>query len=244
MAQAVLERTTTGGGTPDPVPKMTTPAERTSEPREALGELWDERFAAATGEHAAAVQEKVLELLRRQSDAIPVSLLPTATEDRLLDTYFQLLRQKMAATLAQLMEQITSEQAKQEELLSHAAAARGLREMTGQPDAKLGPALGVSRVSFSRWATGGPISSMHRSRLFYVHTLAKDAIRRLGKDEFQSWLVTPIDVRAGEAAVPLDLLERGWYDDVHRLIVELPDPEPIVDGEHVALRRRILEHDD
>lgn len=119
-------------------------------------------------------------------------------------------------------------------LPAHATTAASLREMLAISTEALAGICGVARETYSRWVSGSPIRGTNLTRLQYLHALASEAVRRLG-GRFQVWLTTPIDVATGSRATPLELLERGFFDRLHQLIVDLPDPQPYNADQYLAL---------
>src|SRR5215211_2980306 len=180
MPEALLDRTTIG--TEDPAPEMTTERERTAEkraesryvtriaPRRA--DIWGEMLASETSGSPNVFLTRMRELLAQlaqQNTSIGICARPL-TSDSLL-AFEEHIRPYLTKILDELREQIEpavrepqepAADPQRHELPSHAVTARSLRDITGQPDVELAPAMGVSRVSFSRWATGAPISAMHR----------------------------------------------------------------------------------
>lgn len=114
-----------------------------------------------------------------------------------------------------------------------ARIASELREMTGLSATTLGRALGVSREQYSRWMSGHAISVVRRGQLTFLHTLARDLVRRLGEETAPLWWSTP----GIDGTTPADRLETRRYDIIRDWITSLPDPEPIVAGKIVALVR-------
>lgn len=124
---------------------------------------------------------------------------------------------------------------------AHAQAAIRLRASTALPAAELAEVLRVSREAFQRWIGGGAIKPANEMQLFYLETVVRDAVRRLGTGPFQAWLRSPLAVAEGSTETPLGLLKAGRFDEFHRMVVQLPDSEPVVDGQVVALRYRSKE---
>jgi len=106
-----------------------------------------------------------------------------------------------------------------------------LRDLTGLPAATLGVALGVTREQYQRWLKGKAISTPRQGQLIYLHTIAADVVRRLGKEKGHLWWRTPI---VG-SVTPEKLIQNRLVDRVHRLVVEIPDSAPVVDGIMVGL---------
>jgi hypothetical protein len=116
-------------------------------------------------------------------------------------------------------------------IAAHALLARDLRELTGLPAATLGASLGVTREQYQRWLRGSPISTIRHGQLGYLHTIAADAVRRLGLEEAHIWWRTPFSV----GTTPEQLLTARLIDRLHRIVSELPDPAPVVGDVLVAL---------
>lgn len=115
---------------------------------------------------------------------------------------------------------------------AHARLAAELRESTGLSAAKLAAAFGVSREQYSRWVGGASISDARHGQLRYLHTIVADLVRRLGSvSEARVWFQTPL--RGDETPGEL-LIGRRW-SELYRVITEVSDPEPLVDGVRVAL---------
>jgi hypothetical protein len=127
--------------------------------------------------------------------------------------------------------------------MAHAVAARELRDMTGLSAGDLSAVFGVTRESYQRWLAGGSIKSLNESLLYYVRAILRDAVRRLGERRMNEWLRTPVDVSHGSTS-PLDLLRIGQVDQVHAMVVALPDSHPTVNGLVVALQRTSDEAED
>ncbi|MFH9553293.1 helix-turn-helix domain-containing protein [Streptomyces sp. NPDC017435] len=123
----------------------------------------------------------------------------------------------------------------------HARLAGELREATGLSAGKLASAFGVSREQYSRWVSGAPISDMRHGQLRYLHTVVADLVRRLGSvSEARVWFQTPL--RNGEA--PCELLIGRRWSELYRVVTEVPDAAPVVDGVRVALLAPLAEEED
>lgn len=123
----------------------------------------------------------------------------------------------------------------------HARLAAELRETTGLSAAKLAAAFGVSREQYSRWVGGAPISDVRHGQLRYLHTIVADLVRRLGSvAEARVWFQTPL--RGG--ATPCELLIGRRWSELYRVVTEVPDPAPLVDGVRVALLARLAEEEE
>ncbi|MEU2875339.1 helix-turn-helix transcriptional regulator [Streptomyces sp. NPDC007070] len=124
---------------------------------------------------------------------------------------------------------------------SHARLAAELREATGLSAAKLAAAFGVTREQYSRWVNGASISDARHGQLRYLHTVVADLVRRLGSvSEARVWLHTPL--HSGET--PGELLTHRRWGDLYRLVTEVPDSEPLVDGVRVALLAPLTEEEE
>lgn len=117
---------------------------------------------------------------------------------------------------------------------AHSRLARELRDLTGLPAASLASAFGVSREQYQRWISGRPISDIRHGQLVYAHTIAVDSVRKLGVDGARVWWRTP----AFGGETPEDFMRRRNLAAVYRLVVELPDPRPLVGSVEPGLRSR------
>lgn len=122
----------------------------------------------------------------------------------------------------------------------HGKLASELRELTGLPATSLAKALGVRREQYQRWLKDWPISDIRHGQLIYLHTIASDASRRLGSKEARVWWRTP----AGNGQTPQSLLTQRRIDLIYRLVSELHDDQPEVDGTLMGLRVRHDADDD
>lgn len=116
-------------------------------------------------------------------------------------------------------------------LPEHARLAREIREMSGLAASALGTAFGVSREQYSRWISGNAISAARHGQLQFLHTLLRDLVRKVGPQDAQIWLRTPVEDRGA----PADLLKARKFEQLYRRIVAIPDPMPIENGTVVAL---------
>ncbi|MFD4540875.1 hypothetical protein [Streptomyces bauhiniae] len=122
----------------------------------------------------------------------------------------------------------------------HARLANELRVMTGLGAGRLATALGVTREQYSRWANGAPISDTKHGQLRYLHTVFADLVRRLGPAEARVWLQTPIEGNH----TPVELLTSRQWNELHRRVVQVHDPTPVVDGVMVSLLAPIVDDED
>lgn len=68
-----------------------------------------------------------------------------------------------------------------------------------------------------------------------------DLVRRLGSvAEARVWFQTPL--RGG--ATPCELLIGRRWSELYRVVTEVPDPAPLVDGVRVALLARLAEEEE
>ena len=134
----------------------------------------------------------------------------------------------MSVALADPIDEAAGEQP------SHARLAREVRQMTDLPTASLASAVGVTREQYQRWLKGSPISNIRHGQLIFLHTIAADLSRRLGADPAHVWWRTPIE----HSTTPEQLLRRRRLDEIHRLILAVPDRQPIVDGVLQTLPRQ------
>ncbi|MFJ4755445.1 helix-turn-helix domain-containing protein [Streptomyces sp. NPDC088763] len=124
---------------------------------------------------------------------------------------------------------------------SHARLAAELREATGLSAAKLAAAFGVTREQYSRWVSGASISDARHGQLRYLHTVVADLVRRLGSvSEARVWFQTPL--HSGET--PGELLIRRRWSELYRVVTEVLDSEPLVDGVRVALLAPVAEEEE
>lgn len=128
-------------------------------------------------------------------------------------------------------------------VVSHEALAHQLRTLSGLPASDLAAMLGVTRESFQRWLSGGPIKPTNENHLRYLCGLMLEAKRKLGVEGLASWLRTPVELDKSDRT-PLDLLKAGLFGPVHAAIVKLPDPRPIVDSRVVGLHKLIEPEED
>ena len=101
----------------------------------------------------------------------------------------------------------------------HSELARELRDNSGLSAAVLGDALGVSREQFQRWMSGRPISDPRHGQLAFLHTVARELVRKLGDEGARIWWQTP----GADGVAPKELLQRRLLDRVHMLVVEEAD---------------------
>jgi len=127
---------------------------------------------------------------------------------------------------------------------SHSVAAKNLRDMTGLSAGELAAMLGVSREAYQRWLGGGAIKGLNEEHLRYLYGLMAEGQRRIGRQGLSAWLRTPVHLASQVSETPIGLLNKGLFTAVHSLIVELPDPNPVVDGRYVALRKMLKEEED
>jgi hypothetical protein len=92
--------------------------------------------------------------------------------------------------------------------------------MTGLSARVLASAFGISREQYSRWVSGKPISDIRKGQLQFLHTVVRELLRRLGKEDARAWLHMPID----GAITPVALLESRQFDKFYRYVVSLPPP--------------------
>jgi len=118
---------------------------------------------------------------------------------------------------------------------SHARLAQDLKDMTGLSAATLGCSFGVTCEQYQRWLAGTPISTVRHGQLVFTHTVVSDVARRLCVEAAHIWWRTPID----GATTPADLLARRRLDDVYRLVLAVPDAQPVVDGVLQSLPRQM-----
>jgi len=118
---------------------------------------------------------------------------------------------------------------------SHTRLAQDLKDMTGLSAATLGGSFGVTREQYQRWLAGKPISTVRHGQLVFTHTVVSDVARRLGIEAGRIWWCTPID----GATTPADLLARRRLDDVYKLVLAVPDAQPVVDGVLQSLPRQM-----
>ena len=118
---------------------------------------------------------------------------------------------------------------------SDARLAQDLKDMTGLSAATLGGSLGVTREQYQRWLAGTPISTVRYEQMVFTHTVVSDVARRLGIEAAHVWWRTPID----GATTPADLLARRRLDDVYKLVLAVPDAQPVVDGVLQSLPRQM-----
>jgi DNA-binding transcriptional regulator YiaG len=123
---------------------------------------------------------------------------------------------------------------------SHPRLARELREMTGLSASSLGHAFGVSREQYSRWISGKPISDIRHGQLVFLHTVAREMVRRLGADQARVWIHKPIE----GVHTPATLLELRTFDKFYREVVAIPDPEPVRDGSIISLSAPVAVDDE
>lgn len=121
-------------------------------------------------------------------------------------------------------------------LPGHAQAAKRLRDSAGLTASEVADVFGVRRETVQRWLVGGPINRHHATALNFVDVLLKEVVRRIGAERLRDWLRTP-SMSVGKLQTPLDLLRNGRFDDVHQLVVSIPDTEGFVGDTVVALYR-------
>lgn len=101
----------------------------------------------------------------------------------------------------------------------HAEIAREVRDMTGLSAAILGEALGISREQFQRWMAGSPISDVRYGQLMFLHTVARELVRKIGQEGARVWWQTP----GHDGVVPKALVQQRLLDRIHRLVVAETD---------------------
>lgn len=122
---------------------------------------------------------------------------------------------------------------------THTRLAHELRDLTGLSAKSLGTAVGVTREQYQRWLAGRPISDTRHGQLVYLHTMAADVARRLG-DQARLWWKTPTE----SGRTPEELLTQRLGDTVHRLVTQIPDPHPTVNGVLVGLPAQMIDDDE
>lgn len=123
---------------------------------------------------------------------------------------------------------------------NHPRLASELRAMTGLSASALGDAFGVSREQYSRWISGKAISDIRHGQLIFLHTVAREMVRRLGIDQARIWIHTPID---GDLT-PAKFLELRRFDKFYREVTAIPDPEPVKQGSIISLSAPVSTPDD
>jgi hypothetical protein len=121
---------------------------------------------------------------------------------------------------------------KGESYAEHARLAKELRLLTRLPTSSLASALGVTREQYQRWLRSSPISTVRHGQLQYIHTIARDVARRLGKAKAQIWWRTPFD---GDVT-PQSLLQERKLNIIHQLVALLPDHQPVDGDKLLGLR--------
>lgn len=106
-------------------------------------------------------------------------------------------------------------------LARHAVLAREIRQLTGLPAGLLGEALGVTREQFQRWMSGRSISDTRHGQLVFLHTIARELVRKTAAEDARIWWHTP----GPQGVAPKVLLQQRLLDAIHHLIVELPETE-------------------
>ena len=129
-------------------------------------------------------------------------------------------------------------------LPAHSHAAKRLRDCADLTASEIADIFGVRRETVQRWIGGGPINRHHAAALNFVDVLFREAIRRIGRAELENWVRMPaMSAPADSPKSPLDLLRAGRFDEVHRLVVSLPDSNGEAGDTELALHRPEY-HDD
>jgi len=118
-------------------------------------------------------------------------------------------------------------------LSDHTRLAAELRGMTGLPASLLASAFGVSREQYQRWLAGKAISTVRHGQLTYLHSIAREIVRKLGERPARVWWHTPgADGRAPEA-----LLADRNLGALYSWAVSIHDPQPVEGSTLPGLRR-------
>jgi transcriptional regulator with XRE-family HTH domain len=97
----------------------------------------------------------------------------------------------------------------------HAEIARELRDMSGLSAALLGDGFGVSREQYQRWMSGSPISDIRYGQVMFLHTIARELLRKVGEEGGRLWWQTP----GPDGVLPKSLVQQRLLDRVHRLVM-------------------------